>query len=103
TGQTSLAYLSLLPIDELKIDRMFVSKVLDDPGHATIVRSIIDLGHNIGLRVVAEGVETSEVYDALKNLECDVAQAFHISRPMISAELSLFLLAAPFEAASTLT
>jgi diguanylate cyclase (GGDEF)-like protein len=98
TGQTSLAYLSLLPIDELKIDRMFVSKMLDESGDATIVRSIIDLGHNVGVRVVAEGVETQEVLDALRELGCDVAQGYLIARPMVAADLARFLRSAPFEA-----
>jgi diguanylate cyclase (GGDEF)-like protein len=103
TGQTSLAYLSLLPIDELKIDRMFVSKMLDDGGDATIVRSIIDLGHNVGVRVVAEGVETQAILDALRQLGCDVAQGYLIARPMIAADLPRFLQSAPFEAVRTPT
>jgi diguanylate cyclase (GGDEF)-like protein len=98
TGQTSLAYLSILPIDELKIDRMFVSKMLDDTGDATIVRSIVDLGHNVGVRVVAEGVETQEILNALRELGCDIAQGYLIARPMIAADLPRFLQNAPFEA-----
>jgi diguanylate cyclase (GGDEF)-like protein len=103
TGQTSLAYLSLLPIDELKIDRIFVARMLDDSGDATIVRSIIDLGHNVGVRVVAEGVETGETLDALRALGCDVAQGYLIARPMIASDLPQFLESARFEVVRTPT
>jgi diguanylate cyclase len=60
-GHTSLSHLSALPLDELKIDRGFVGDMLDHEAHAAIVYSVVDLGHNLGLRVVAEGVETDEV------------------------------------------
>lgn len=81
-GQTSLSYLSRLPLDELKLDRSFVADMLDDPAHAAIVRSMIDLGHNLGLRVVAEGVETEDTLAALKQARCDVVQGFLLARPM---------------------
>jgi EAL domain-containing protein (putative c-di-GMP-specific phosphodiesterase class I) len=82
SGQTSLGYLSSLPIHELKIDRSFVFDMLDNPAHAAIVRSIVDLGHNLSLRVVGEGVETSSVLDGLRDLGCDEAQGFLLARPM---------------------
>ena len=66
-GQTSLAYLSALPLDELKIDRSFVSDMLHNKAHDAIVRSIVDLGHNLGLQVVAEGVETGETLAGLRS------------------------------------
>ncbi|HET9729093.1 MAG TPA: EAL domain-containing protein, partial [Acidimicrobiia bacterium] len=97
TGQTSLAYLLSLPLDELKIDRMFVSRMLEDSDHATIVRSMIELGHNVGLEVVAEGVETADVLQTLGELGCDVAQGYFIARPMPAADLARFLAAATFE------
>jgi len=81
-GQTSLGYLSSLPVHELKIDRSFVADMLSDPAHLAIVRSVVDLGHNLDLRVVGEGVETVEVLDALRDSGCDVAQGYLISRPM---------------------
>jgi EAL domain-containing protein (putative c-di-GMP-specific phosphodiesterase class I) len=81
-GQTSLSYLSQLPLHELKIDRSFVGDMLDDAAHAAIVRSVIDLGHNLGLRVVAEGVETETTLSALSEARCDVAQGFLLGRPM---------------------
>jgi diguanylate cyclase (GGDEF)-like protein len=87
-GQTSLGYLSALPLDELKIDRGFVTGMLDNPTHAAIVRSILELGHNLGLRVVAEGVETEAVLEHLIDVGCDVVQGFLLGRPMPSAALA---------------
>jgi diguanylate cyclase len=87
SGQTSLGYLSSLPVHELKIDRSFVFDMLDNPGHAAIVRSIVDLGHNLSLRVVGEGVETSSVLDGLRSFGCDEAQGFLLARPMPADQL----------------
>jgi diguanylate cyclase (GGDEF)-like protein len=81
-GQTSLAYLAALPVDELKIDRAFVSRVVADRTHAAIVRSIIQLGHTLGLRVVAEGIEREAEYARVLALGADIAQGFLIARPM---------------------
>jgi diguanylate cyclase (GGDEF)-like protein len=91
TGQTSLAYLSKLPVDELKIDRSFVVDFLEDPTHRAIVRSIIDLGHNLGLHVVAEGIETASVLEALREADCDIAQGYYLARPMPIGDLPRFL------------
>jgi diguanylate cyclase (GGDEF)-like protein len=82
TGYSSLSYLRRLPVRELKIDRSFVANVLLDEQDEVIVRSTIDLGHNLGLEVVAEGVENNEVLDRLRGFGCDVAQGFCISRPL---------------------
>ncbi len=82
TGYSSLSYLRHLPVSELKIDRSFVANVLFDEQDEVIVRSIIDLGHNLGMQVVAEGVETDEVLNRLRGFDCDVAQGFGICRPM---------------------
>jgi diguanylate cyclase (GGDEF)-like protein len=81
-GQTSLGYLSRLPVDELKIDRSFVAEATTDPARAAIVRSIVELGHNLGLSVVAEGVETTDVLATLQALGCDGAQGYLFARPM---------------------
>jgi diguanylate cyclase (GGDEF)-like protein len=81
-GQTSLAYLAALPVDELKIDRAFVSRVVADRTHAAIVRSIIQLGHTLGLHVVAEGIERDDEYARVLALGADIAQGFLIARPM---------------------
>jgi diguanylate cyclase (GGDEF)-like protein len=81
-GQTSLAYLAALPVDELKIDRAFISRVATEPTYAAVVRSIIQLGHSLGLGVVAEGIEHDAEYAHLVSLGADVAQGFLIARPM---------------------
>ena len=87
TGHSSLSYLKRLPLDEVKIDRSFVAGMTDDENDAVIVRSTIDLARNLGLRVVAEGVETAEIMDELSALFCDIAQGYHISRPVPAGEL----------------
>jgi len=82
TGYSSLSYLRHLPVSELKIDHSFVAQVLFDEQDEVIVRSIIELGHNLGMQVVAEGVETEEVLTRLRGFSCDVAQGFGICRPV---------------------
>jgi EAL domain-containing protein (putative c-di-GMP-specific phosphodiesterase class I) len=88
TGQTSLNYLVTLPIDEIKIDRSFISDMTASVGHNAIVRSIIDLGQNLGLHVVGEGVESEEMASALTAAGCEVAQGYLYARPMPAEELS---------------
>jgi EAL domain-containing protein (putative c-di-GMP-specific phosphodiesterase class I) len=95
TGQTSLGYLSSLPIDELKVDRSFVGNMVSDRSSAAIVRSIIDLGHNLRLRVVAEGIEQRDVLTALLDVGCDEGQGFLFARPMPAADLNRFLSITP--------
>ncbi|MDD0840200.1 EAL domain-containing protein [Curvibacter sp. HBC61] len=82
TGYSSLAYLKRLPVDELKIDKSFVMGMEKDEDDAKIVRSTIDLAHNLGLSVVAEGVENAVILERLADLSCDEAQGYHISRPL---------------------
>jgi diguanylate cyclase (GGDEF)-like protein/PAS domain S-box-containing protein len=84
-GYTSLSQLTTLPVSELKIDRTFVMSMSQDPGIAIIVQSVIDLGHNLGLTLVAEGVETEETMMALAGAGCDVAQGYHLCRPIPAA------------------
>jgi diguanylate cyclase (GGDEF)-like protein len=86
TGYSSLAYLKRLPVDELKIDKSFVMSMEKDLDDAKIVRSTIDLAHNLGLSVVAEGVENVKAWDMLRDLECDEAQGYHMGRPMPASE-----------------
>lgn len=86
TGCSSLAFLKRLPLDELKIDKSFVVGMETDLDDATIVRSTIDLAHNLGLSVVAEGVENAKVWDLLRELRCDQAQGYHMGRPMPASE-----------------
>ena len=81
TGYSSLAYLRRLPLDELKIDQVFVRQMLRDSQDERIVRTIIDLAHNLQLRVVAEGVEDEATWLALKDLQCDLVQGYYLSRP----------------------
>lgn len=87
TGYSSLAYLKQLPIDTIKIDKSFVLDMARDEDDAVIVRAIIDLGHNLGFKVVAEGVETEETLNLLESLGCDSVQGYCIARPMPAAEV----------------
>ncbi len=88
TGYSSLAHLRRLPVDEIKVDRSFVSGMDRDEDDATIVRSTIELGRSLGLDVVAEGVETQAVWDRLAALGCTYAQGYHLSRPVPAGELA---------------
>jgi diguanylate cyclase (GGDEF)-like protein/PAS domain S-box-containing protein len=87
TGYSSLAYLRRLPVNELKIDRSFVKNMTHDESNAMIVRSTIDLGHNLGLRVVAEGVESLGILELLRELGCNAAQGYYLSKPLPADEL----------------
>jgi diguanylate cyclase (GGDEF)-like protein len=91
TGYSSLAYLKKLPIDELKIDKSFVLNVAKDKSDVTIVKSTIDLGHNLNLKVVAEGIENQEAWDLLASLGCDFGQGYFMSQPMPATEFSQWL------------
>ena len=91
TGYSSLAYFKNIPATELKIDRSFVFKMLDNPGDRRIVQTVIDLAHNFGLKVVAEGIENSETHAALVAMGCDSAQGYHYSKPLSHADLCRWL------------
>jgi diguanylate cyclase (GGDEF)-like protein len=91
TGYSSLSYLRRLPVSELKIDQSFVANVLLDEQDEVIVRSTIDLGHNLGLVVVAEGVENNEVLERLRALGCDTAQGYCVSRPLAPGQFMSWL------------
>jgi diguanylate cyclase (GGDEF)-like protein/PAS domain S-box-containing protein len=91
TGYSSLSYLSQLPVNEIKIDRSFVMNMADSDNDAVIVRSTIDLARNLGLQVVAEGVETEQAWDQLSELGCTLAQGYYLSRPVPAAELTEWL------------
>ncbi|MBV9605115.1 MAG: EAL domain-containing protein [Solirubrobacterales bacterium] len=91
TGYSSLSQLQQLPVDEIKIDRSFVTRMESDRQDAVLVHSIIDLGRNLGLRVTAEGVETENVMRVLAELGCDYAQGFHVGRPVIAEECARYL------------
>ena len=87
TGYASMVYLKDLPIDELKIDRSFVTRMMDEDQHRILTQSVIDLGHNLGLSVVAEGVEDDDVCQALRASGCDIAQGYLYSRPVPAEEI----------------
>ena len=88
TGSSSLAYLRELPVQELKIDKSFILGMDEDAEAATIVQTIVDLAHNLGLRAVGEGIETEEAYRLLAESGCDYGQGFLMGRPMPAAELA---------------
>jgi len=91
TGYSSLSHLKRLPIHEIKVDRSFVMHMRQDPNDYMIVRATVDLGRNLGLRVVAEGVEDTETFEALAGFGCDEAQGYQISKPVPAAELTGWL------------
>lgn len=91
TGYSSMSYLKTLPLKELKIDRSFVMGMTNDPDSAVIVRSAIDLGHNLGMTVVAEGVEDSMTRSDLAGMGCDLVQGYEICKPVPARELELWM------------
>jgi diguanylate cyclase (GGDEF)-like protein len=95
TGYSSLAYLRALPVHELKLDRSFVTHLASDPRAAAIVRSTLQLGHELGMTIVVEGVEDGEALDTLRQWGCDVAQGYHIARPMPAGSFLDWLAARP--------
>jgi diguanylate cyclase (GGDEF)-like protein len=96
TGYSSLAYLTRLPVDELKIDRCFVLEMDNVSSNAVIVKSTIDLAHNLGLTVVAEGIERDSVIQMLKKYGCEHAQGFHICKSQSSEDLNIWLDESPW-------
>ena len=92
TGYSSLLYLMRLPVNEIKIDRSFVSGLASDPDSAAIVRSAVGLGHNLGLRVVAEGLQDRQAEAVLVEAGCDAAQGFLVGRPVEEKEMTAILL-----------
>ena len=91
TGYSSLSYLNQFPIDELKIDRSFISVILEGPGNLTIVKAIIAMARSLELNIVAEGIETKEQLIAIQNIGCPEYQGFYFSKP-VSSEAFLKLL-----------
>ncbi len=91
TGYSNLAYLQRFPINRLKVDRSFVSRIVEEPGHLAISRAIIGLGHSLGLQVVAEGVEQEAQARALRQAGCDELQGFLYAQPLPAADLVRWL------------
>ena len=96
TGQSSLSYLQKMPATELKIDRVFVAAMAEDPRNRILVRSTIAMAHELGLEVVAEGIEDEATLDLLRDMGCDVAQGYFISRPLRAEAVAGFAEAAAF-------
>src|SRR5207244_3330015 len=88
TGFSSLAYLRNLPVSELKLDGSFLADFIHDARARSIVESTVDLAHSLGLRIVAEGVETAETLEMLAAMGCDQAQGYFISRPIPGAHVA---------------
>jgi EAL domain-containing protein (putative c-di-GMP-specific phosphodiesterase class I) len=86
-----MAYLKILPVDEIKVDRSFVRDMATDHSNYVLVESTVDLGHNLGLVVVAEGVEDDPTVAALDQLGCDIAQGYHFAKPLPPAAFAEFL------------
>ncbi|MBT9590986.1 MAG: bifunctional diguanylate cyclase/phosphodiesterase [Thiobacillus sp.] len=101
TGYSSLAYLKRLPVDKLKIDKSFVMDMENNDNDAVIVRSTIDLAHNLGLKVIAEGVETHAAWDTLTILGCDSSQGYLMSKPIPADKLETWLRKSAWSSAST--
>jgi len=91
TGYSSLAYLRKLPIDKIKIDRSFIQDVASNDSDLTIVKTMIELSHGLGKRVLAEGVETQEQLQLLRNIGCDAVQGYFISKPISEEEFTKYL------------
>lgn len=96
TGYSSMSYLKRLPVHELKIDKSFVLNLATDTDDEVIVRSTVELGYNLGLKVVAEGVEDAESYAILKRFGCTMAQGYYIARPMDADALTRFATTPPW-------
>jgi EAL domain-containing protein (putative c-di-GMP-specific phosphodiesterase class I) len=86
TGYSSLSYLKRFDVDKLKVDQSFVRDLTSNPNDAAIVQAIIQMGHSLNLRVIAEGVEDAEVLDRLRTLGCDEVQGYHFAKPMTAEE-----------------
>jgi len=103
TGYSSFAYLTKLPVSCIKIDKSFVQSIDSDRDNSVIVKSIIDLGHNLGMKVVAEGVETIQAKKLLRDFQCDEGQGFYYCRPVPAEAMTKFLLQPPVSVKELLT
>ena len=92
TGYSSLAYLKRFPLDMLKIDRSFIRNLETDPGNRVIVKTIIDLGHNLNLKLIAEGVENAEQQEALRELKCEYVQGFFFQKPLPAEDFKNYVI-----------
>ena len=97
TGYSSLAYLKKMPLTELKIDKSFVEDIQNSENDAVIVKATINLGHNLGLQVTAEGVETEEILNQLKEYGCDIAQGYYFTKPLSVADFNDWIAASKWQ------
>ncbi|MDQ3385256.1 MAG: EAL domain-containing protein [Actinomycetota bacterium] len=88
TGQSSLTYLRLLPVQEVKIDRSFIAQLVEGTPEAAIARSVVDLAHNLGMTALAEGIESEAVLALLRSYRCDLGQGWHLGRPVPASEVA---------------
>ena len=93
TGYSSFSYLHQFPFDELKIDRSFISEIDSNPEKQQIVNAIVSLAHNLGMAVVAEGSESSTIYESLRGVSCEYVQGFSILEPKSAGEIAQFVTA----------
>ncbi|MFM7507785.1 MAG: EAL domain-containing protein, partial [Rubrivivax sp.] len=93
TGYSSLTYLKSFPLDNLKVDQSFVRPMLSHPDNEAITRTVVTLGHTLGLKVIAEGVETEAHLHKLRELRCNIVQGYHFAPPLPPAELRAWALA----------
>ena len=91
TGYSSLSHLARMPVDEMKIDRSFIQSLESDPEFATVVRSAIDMGHGLGLKVVAEGIESAAAANRLREFGCDIAQGYLYAKPVPLPEFEAWM------------
>jgi len=96
TGYSSLSYIKRLPLDEVKIDKSFIMDMINDKDDSVIVDTTLHMSHNLGLRVVAEGVENEDTLNALRTLGCDIAQGYYLTRPLNASDLFAWLKSCPF-------
>jgi len=96
TGYSSLSYLKRLPVDEIKIDRSFVMDMFSNKNDEVIVRSTIDLAHNMSLKVIAEGIEDEKTYQHLKKMGCDMGQGYYMGRPVGSKNFTEWMISSPW-------
>ncbi len=97
TGYSSLSYIKRLPLDEVKIDKSFIMDMVNDKDDSVIVDTTLHMSHNLGLRVVAEGVENEDTLNALREIGCDIAQGYYLTRPLSASDLLAWLKSCSFE------
>ena len=96
TGYSSLSYIKKLPLHEVKIDKSFIQDMVNDKDDTIIVNTTLHMSHNLGLRVVAEGVESADVLELLRGLGCDIVQGYYLTRPLSAADLAIWLRSSPY-------